>query len=343
MKKTLLLCALFSLPALAGPVGRYLGLRLGRTAVFAHVGRDSFHYIFGGDSIFDRAYTDTTRVVAETVYAGAPAWLVRRITVRNGVPSASVDTLVESGDTLLRARVSLLFASQWANQHRVPFDSGRAWPMGLAGTYIGEFTGDTIIDTLTVWADTARVAGRETVTVPAGTFADCARIERRLRQRFATTVDTLRVLESAYVRLTEWYKDSLCPVKDTTVATGRIYTRFLIWIPVADFVSWDIGRLTDISVALAEAAPSRPPARVTATPNPFRSSTTLQCQPAIATRHSSLYLYDASGRLILSRPLADPAGHRHSSAFFLDLAILPSGTYFAVFPGQRPLALVKTN
>ncbi|MFO7652080.1 MAG: hypothetical protein R6X13_12170, partial [bacterium] len=193
MKRAILLCALVSLAALAGPVGSYLGIQLDRTTVVQHAGRDSLHFLFGGDSVFDHAYTDTTRVIAETLYSGDPAWLVRRVSVQGGQPTYSTDTLVESGDTLLRARINLLFASQWANAYRVPFDSGAAWPMGLAGTYIGEFTGDTIIDTLSVWADTARFTGRETVTVPAGTFTDCARIERSLRQRFATTIDSLRL------------------------------------------------------------------------------------------------------------------------------------------------------
>lgn len=339
MKRALLLLGTITALAAAGPVGSYLGLELDRTTVVEHAGRDSLHFLIGGDSVFDHAYTDTTRVIAETLYSGEPAWLVRRVTVQGGQPSTSVDTLVESGDSLLRARINLLFASQWADAYRVPFDSGLAWPMGLAGTYIGEFTGDTIIDTLSVWDDTARFAGRETVTVRAGTFADCARIERSLRQRFATTIDSLRLLESAYVRLTEWYKDSLCLVKDTTSITGRIYTWFIIWIPFADFVSRDVGELLDVSAAIATPPPAPPLARLTASPNPTRSRTTITCHSTFGIRHSSLLLYDSSGRLLLSRPL----DHSTTGPLTLDLGSLPAGAYFLRLPGQRPLTLVKSD
>jgi hypothetical protein len=340
MKRALLVCTLLAASAPAGPVGSFLGIELDRTTVIEHVGRDSLHLLIGGDSILDHDYVDTTRVLAETLYAGDPAWIVRRITVRSGQsPAIGYDTLVESGDTLLRSKLNLLVASLWADVYRVPFDSSTTWTMGLAGTYIGEFTGDTIIDTLSVWGDTARVVGVEDVTVPFGTVEGCTRIERRLRQRFATTIDSLRLLESAYVRVTEWYKDSLCLVKDTTVITGRVFTWFIIWIPFADLVSYDLGQLVDVHTGIVDRPALAPVGRLTASPNPFRSTTTITCQSTPGIRHSSLWLYDASGRRVFTRPL----DRSTAGALDLDLRFLPAGTYFAVLPGRRPLALVKTE
>ncbi|MBM3315838.1 hypothetical protein FJY71_08400, partial [candidate division WOR-3 bacterium] len=61
----------------AGPVGAYLGFNVDRQETSDHHGRDSIHFLIGGDSVLHRASVETTTVVSETTRLGLPAWILR--------------------------------------------------------------------------------------------------------------------------------------------------------------------------------------------------------------------------------------------------------------------------
>lgn len=80
----------------------------------------------------------------------------------------------------------------------------------------------------------------------------------------------------------------------------------------------------NVAVAEPKASPQRAPvSSLTCEPNPFRGSTTISLSPYIPLSLSSvLRLFDAQGRLVLSRPVS-------TSPFVLSTSDLPSGIYVA--------------
>ena len=148
-------------------------------------------------------------------------------------------------------------------------------------------------------------------------------------QRLASTLDTIAVIESSYIRTFEWYKDSFWSVKESVYAAGPICTRvFGFWLHTADFTSVDVSVLDGYRLSLfaERRLPSLHPV-LTAMPNPFRSSTTVRFStraPHLASAAPVLRIYDASGRLVSTLPA--PA----SVTGFLrwDASALPAGAYF---------------
>jgi hypothetical protein len=332
MRLTALL-VLLATSALAGPVGRYLGFAVNRQGNALGAGRDSIHYLIPNpyDTIIMRNRVDTTTVLAETVRLGDPAWILRQ-TSNPLILAEATDTSYESGDTLLRSRQVFGDSVRWLNAYRVPFNIGTTWPLGLAGTYVSDFTGDSIMDTLTIWADTCTVLDTEDVTVPYGTVPHCYKIWRTMYQRLAAEQSGVPVIESSYIRTFEWYKDSLWSIKESTHVSGIIYTRIIIWLHAADFVSTDVSQLTGLSYLGIAAQPytaHRTP--LTVSPNPFRSSLRIALEHSNtgALEHSSVRIFDTQGRLVrslsslLSLPFSlswdgrDDHGRR-----------LPAGAYF---------------
>jgi hypothetical protein len=326
----LLLLAAF---AAAGPVGDYLGFAVGRQASRTASGRDSVHFVIGTDSVVARGRVDTATVVAETLYGTDPAWLIRRVSMQTGAAEL-VDTACESGDTLLRTRSGFGDSLIWLNSYRVPFEIGATWRTGIEGTYLFDLNGDSIMDTLSIWADTSRVADTEDVTVPFGTIPNCFRIERTMLQRLVARFDTFAMVESSCVRATEWYKDSLWSVKESVFAAGPIYTKvYGYWLPFADFASVDVSVLDGFRPSLFEeglgARPRRP---LSASPNPFRTKTAISLQ---LTAHGpgQASVFDASGRLVLKLT-------NRGSSFILHPASLPAGAYILRY-GDEVLPITK--
>jgi aminopeptidase N len=68
------------------------------------------------------------------------------------------------------------------------------------------------------------------------------------------------------------------------------------------------------------------------TPNPTRGRLTVRLHSSFVIRNSSLVLYDASGRSVLTRPIS-PIDIHHSS-FGIDLGFLPSGVYYLQLSGR---------
>jgi hypothetical protein len=327
------LLVLLATAATAGPVGRYLGFAVNRQGDALGAGRDSIHYLIPNpphDTIIVRNRVDTTTIVAETVRLGDPAWVIRQVTDPT-LDAEATDTSYESGDTLLCSRQVLGDSVRWLNAYKVPFSIGTTWSFGLAGTYLYDFNGDSITDTLTIWADTCTVLDTEDVTVPYGLVPHCYRIRRVMCQRLVTKQSGVPVVESSYIRTFEWYKDSLWSIKESTQASGPLYAHVVVWLHAADFVSTDVSQLNGLGYVGVAAAPRPAPAQVLrAEPSVFLERTRVTVPPGDATQ--PLQVFNSAGRLVrvLSPPQSptpdpcsltwdgrDNAGRR-----------LPAGAYF---------------
>jgi hypothetical protein len=298
------LLALLATAALAGPVGRYLGFEVHRQGDAIGAARDSFHYLIPnpGDTIIVRNHVDTTTIVAETVRVADSAWVIRQVT-HPTLETEVTDTSYESGDTLLCSRQVLGDSVRWLNAYRVPFSIGTTWSFGLAGTYLYDFTGDSIMDTLTIWADTCSVLDTEDVTVPFGLVPHCHKIRRVMYQRLATEQSGVPVIESSYIRTFEWYKDSLWSIKESTQAFGPIYTWIFVWLHAADFVSTDVTQLNGLGYVGIAAEPEPATGRaLRAEPSVFLERTIVTVPPGHATQ--PLQVYNSAGRL--ARVLCPP-------------------------------------
>jgi len=284
--------------AAAGPVGRYLGFNVGKTAADTGFGHDSIHLYLPSpsDSVQNRSFLDTTTVLAETLLQGEPAYLLRTVMVSDTTRNEGVDTACESGDTLLRRRVEFAGLALWVNLYRVPFSIGSWWPTGMAGTYYIDLNGDTLIDTVTVWGDTVSVVRIEDVVVPYGLVTDCYRLRLVATQSLAMTYQGVPVRETTFIREHEWYKDSLWRVKDSLDLVARAYTRIIIWLRTADIFSTTVTQLTALYLGTEEnpvaASPDLP---LRAWPNPFKNAVSLQLT---ANSPKRIGIFDATGRCV---------------------------------------------
>ena len=250
----------------------------------------------------------------------------------SGLDAGATDTSYESGDTLLCSRQLLGDSVRWLNSYRVPFSIGAKWRLGLAGTYLADLTGDSIMDTLRIWADTCIVLDTEDVVVPYGTVPHCFKVRRTMYQRLAAVESSVPVIESSYIRTFEWYKDSLWSVKESTQASGPIYTKIIIWLHAADFVSTDVSQLDGLGyLGVAAQSYTTPRASLTVSPNPFRSLLRVSLDPSISRSlpPSAVRIFDTGGRLVrsLSSLLSPPSSLTWDGRDNTGRR-LPAGTYF---------------
>ncbi|UCG44207.1 MAG: hypothetical protein JSU73_06265 [candidate division WOR-3 bacterium] len=298
------LCAVLLLVASAaeaGPVGRYLGYEVGVTHTSAHAGQESIHVIFPlpYDTVVAHAWDDTVTVQAETIIQGSPAWVFRRVRVQNGA-TVSFDTAYESGDTLLLRESEFAGIELQANAYLVPFDTGSWWRTGLEGTYYIDINGDSLTDTVTVWGDTTRVVGIEDVALPGSdTVRDCYKLLTVARQSLSMQESTFQFKETSFVRMYEWYKDSLWLIKDSLDLTARVYIWLIIWIHAADAFGYDVGMITSLPTGLSSPIRHEAQPELRAQPNPFRTSLELQALRRSAT---GFRIHDAAGRLVRTLP-----------------------------------------
>ncbi|GEM_PF-6362791 len=283
----------------AGPVGRYLGFKVGKTVTDTGFGRDSIHFYLPtpSDSIIYRNFTDTTTVLAEIVRQGAPAYLLRAVMADTG-RYEMIDTVCESGETLMRQRMNYGGITLWLNLYRVPFWVGSWWRTGAEGTYYIDINGDSLIDTLTVWGDTVRVLSTEDVTVPYGTVRNCYKLLLVLRQALRMTYQGMPVRETGYVRHYEWYKDSLWRVKDSTIVTARAYARMLIWMRLADIFSYNLIQMTGMQQVALQEPTGSVRSVITVQPNPFCNQLSIRLSEISPADKPEISVYDVTGRCV---------------------------------------------
>jgi hypothetical protein len=340
MKYPVLVLSLLAMTASAGPVGRYLGYQVGRTETAAHTGMDSVHYLLPSpsDTIIYTNLADTTTVLAETTI-GEPAWVLRQ-TVSGDTNFTALDTVFESGDTLLHQPWRLGDSTRSYGQYLVPFSLDLWWRTGLEGTFYADVDGDGTIDTTAIWADTVRVTGIEDVTVPYGTVPGCYKLRTTLRQATALTFQGLAVRETAEVSQVQWYKDSLWWVKDSSYVFARAYVQVLIWLHAADIVSENNGQLLSLATSVEEVRAAVPARPIWTGPNPFIHVLRLRS----STGHPvTVDIFDAAGRCVRSldlgpRAVWDGRDNRGRA--------LPAGSYVIHPRGQdapRPTTVIKTD
>lgn len=325
---------------ITGPVGSYLGYWVGKTEVTSHTRRDSIHYYLPtpADSVTTRNYIDTTTVIAETIMNGNPAWILSSV-VSGDTSFSSTDTAYEAGDSLLYGRWQLGDSIRKATIYRVPFVVGNWWRTGVAGNYIVDINGDSVIDTLRIWADTVRVLDTTTVTVPAGTYSGVYLIRSTMRQSLAMTYQGIPMRESTTTRAWEWYKDSVWRVKDSTAVTGTAYARLVVWVRVADFVITEVGQLLGSPTAISEPAPANGRGTDTAPLAASLFTDVLVLFPPTSSAPSELRLFDTQGRLRARRRLT---GDKQRLA----MTQLPAGAYILELDGaigRRRQLIIKTR
>jgi hypothetical protein len=171
MTKTTTILLILAAVAVAGPVGEYLGIHVGRQFADVRVGSDSIDYLYGQSYASQWSSVDTNCVTSETTLQGHHAWL-STVTSYRYDRAVSVDTAFEQGDTMLVGCRTVAGLSWHLNLYRVPFTPGSWWRSGTAGTWYADFTGDGQQDTMVVAGDTTTVMGTEDVTAhsaPAST------------------------------------------------------------------------------------------------------------------------------------------------------------------------------
>jgi len=340
MKYAVSALTLLAMAVSAGPVGRYLGYEVGRTETAVHSGTDSVHYLLPSpsDTITYTNLSDTTTVLAETTI-GEPAWVLRQ-TVSGDTSYTALDTVFESGDTLLHQPWRLGDSIRSYNLYLVPFSLDLWWRTGLEGTFYADIDGDGTIDTTAIWADTVRVTGIEDVTVPYGFVPGCYKLRTTLRQATALTLQGIAVRDTAEVTQVQWYKDSLWWVKDSSYVFARAYAQVVVWLHVADIVSEVNGQLLSLATPVEEARATAPAAPIWAGPNPFSHVLRLQS----STGHPmTVDVFDAAGRRVRSLGLDRDAvwdGRDDRGR------ALPAGAYVIRPRGQgapRPTTVIKTD
>jgi len=142
-------------------------------------------------------------------------------------------------------------------------------------------------------------------------------------------------IESSYVRTFEWYKDSLWSIKESTEASGPIYTWIFTWLHVADFVSTDVSQLTGMGyVGIAAQPRAVCHAPLTASPNPFSGLVRVSLDPFVPLPFSPLTVrvFDTQGRPVRTIAIRQsPFANRLSLTWDgRDNAgrALPAGAYF---------------
>jgi hypothetical protein len=327
-----------------GPVGQYLGYRLGIQAVSQSWNKDSLHLTLPApyDTVITGATLDTTVLESELLYRGWPGYLFHVTSWANGSPSTTYDTTYESTGVYLKRRVVFTDTQVSVTQYKIPFTIGSWWRTGIEGTYYVDFGHNDTIDTIRIWADTARVIARETVTTPYGTVPDCYKIVSRSNWCVSTIVSGVLMRDSMVVTDIEWYKDSLWSIKDSAYSEGKIYARLLgFWLRAGSSYIWGRRELLALSpsgIASEPAAITRGD-QLTVEPNPFPSYCVIRAPDrprgnrlGRVGANSLLRVFDSAGRLVFTAPIRDrivwqprgvppgiyhleaetPAGERHS-------------------------------
>jgi hypothetical protein len=328
MTKTTTILVILAAVAAAGPVGEYLGIHVNRQFADVRVGNDTIHYLYGQPDQTDQwSSVDTNCVTSETTLQGHDAWLSTIASYRYD-RAVSVDTAFELGDTMLVGCRTVVGLSWHPNLYRVPFVPGSWWRSGTAGTWYADFTGDGLQDTMIVAGDTTTVIGTEDVSTPSGVIPGCWKLRSITLQTLYFVTQGYNLVESTCVRNTEWYKDSMGWVKDSSVAAGTDYVDYGGFIVNDRFVQRSWGIIDGWRPAVAEPDgltldAERP--TLQARPNPCRDRLELVgCGAAT--------LFSADGRRV-----ADLAQGTN------DVTRLGPGVYVLRAPGLVPARVVKVE
>ncbi|MEO0102981.1 MAG: hypothetical protein ABIK81_04705 [candidate division WOR-3 bacterium] len=216
---------------IAGPVGRYLGIREGKMVKDSLITRDSIHfYAPPRDTVWTTEEVSFDSVVKETLRLGNPAYIFKEI----GPDTTLFDTLWEERNIYLMGELPLFDTLVVETIYKVPFSINSFWSTGLGGfTYIGDLdNGGQRDDTLAFLLDSVRVVSVEDVSVPYGFIPNAYKIRSRqvVTLHGYNAPNNISYQDTMYTTRYEWYKDSLWRVKDSVYLEERFYaSQVLIW------------------------------------------------------------------------------------------------------------------
>ncbi len=305
MTTKIFLLGLFMTTAFAiGPVGQYLGFRVGKCARDTINEHDSvrYHYPVPSDTIWSHSGIDTSIMLAEFTRGGNPAYL--RLYKYHGTDTSLInaDTSWEESATFLKTQETFFDTFVVLTPYKIPFAIGSLWPFGMGGTYYVDIDGNGERDTFKIWADTVRIVDQENVRVPYGLVRNAYKLQITVLGYIGMTTGGFPVRDSIYIVTTQWYKDSLWSVKDSLYQNDKMYVYFLNqWYHYADAYRWRVSELTDLWVGIDDESEKSIVQRYKIGPNPFRKE--LVVYSPSTNEKSQLYIYDASGRLVTQRKL----------------------------------------
>lgn len=317
-----------------GPVGSYLGYRLGLVAVSRGFARDSLHLTLPVrmDTAGGAAFLDTAIVESELVFHGLPGYLQHVIAWSDTLRSSSYDTTYESTGVYLKRKQVVGDTHAYVTRYMVPFSVGSWWRTGIEGSYFTPPDSTGAVNTIQIWADTARVEARETVVTPYGTVPDCYRIRSFSRWCVAARLQGYPFRDSMTVAGYEWYKDSLWSVKDTTFSVGAIYVQILnLWLRAGSSFVYGLTELVSLGMSGVGQGPEclPGPTILHLSPDPFHTSCVIEL--ASSRKGLTAAILDNTGRRVYAGPARNRWEWRPDG--------LPPGVYQVVLSdGRRVVA-----
>ncbi len=332
LKGFLFLILIWAGTALAvGPVGRYLGIAVGKSGRAIINGTDSVHLYWPtpDDTSWVTTGLDTTTILLEFNMGGNPAYL--RFYRYHGSDTSYVDadTCWEESAIYLKSKDEFFDTFMIFTPYKIPFTIGSTWPLGIGGTYYVDIDGDGQRDTFKIWADTVKVISQEDVRVPYGLVRNAFKLYTHSLGYIGMTTSGIWVRDTLNVNIIEWYKDSLWAVKDSTAQLERMYINFGgMWIHYADGFHYRVSQLTNLWVGIEDEI-STAVRDLKIGPNPFAQKILIGA-PDI-NQPSTISIYDASGRMVLQREF--------NKIFIWQPHNLPAGIYYPVLKSKNGKAV----
>jgi hypothetical protein len=331
-KSVLIGILLFAGSALAiGPVGQYLGYQLNTQAVSSGRAKDSIHLTLPTptDTVVNLTSVDTTILDSEFPFRGLTGYRLTHYTWTGDSLLLTPDTAYESAGVWLKQRQAVGESLLSVMRYQVPFVVDSSWRTGSEGVYPVDFAHNDTVDTVSIWADTARVDGREDVTTPYGTVTNCYRIVTTSHWCVVTWIGGIPTRDSMIITDYQWYKDSLWQVKDSAYSLGQIRIKVLtFWLPAGTVTTCGVNELVSLGPTAVQDESSRTRSAHSspfAWPNPFRIGCTIEPAGASSARPARIEIFDVTGRTVFAARVKDRIVWRPEG--------LPGGVYGLVIRG----------
>lgn len=312
----------------AGPVGQYLGFRVGKNARCTITEYDSVHCYWPTeyDTTWTNSGLDTTTILLEFNLGGNPAYLGFYRYHGTDTNYVDADTSWEETGIYMKMKDEFFDTFQIFTPYKIPFSIGSSWFLGMAGTYYVDIDGDGYRDTFKIWRDSVRIIAQEDVTVPYGTIRNAYKLLSHFMGYVGMTTQGIPIRDTLNINMFEWYKDSLWAAKDSVYQTEKIYVYFGgMWMYYANANRFRVSQLTNLWVGINEERMQALTEGFKVGPNPFRSHLVISAPETDAK--SELYVYDASGCHVEQRKLSKNFVWRPNN--------LPAGVYYLMVKNKE--------
>lgn len=304
-----------------GEVGDYLGLSKNNLWVYNRVAKDSSWGILGDFSSTD-TLRDTLKITEEFVYQGNPAYILKKISVKDIPVFEAIDTLWEEGDSLvgpIRPIPGLpLDTTIIGTQYVIPFEIGKSWRALPSDLYLIDVDMDGEKDTVRIIEDSIRVISQEDISVPFGEVESTYKIKRSIK--IEGWLSIMGFDFGAEGITIEWYKPYLGRIKDTTYATITVY---LAGSAIGGEYIQNYSLLTH-TTGIKEKRYTCSSTFFKVEKNPFRNEFSASFY-LDRLSNIKLFLYDITGKRVGEIRGSYPAGR---NVLRYNLKNLPNGIYF---------------